>query len=208
MTATNRVKANRYNHLIALFVCLGSYSYGFNSGIIGGVIGQPSWYSYFDMDPTGSYATSIIETSIGIYYAGGFFGCLTVNWLTNKLGRRAGIQIITAFTIVAAVIQTASVHIAMFIVGRLLGGAAAGMINATVPIYISEIAPAAQRGRLVGFHGALTIVAYVSITHSRLVSHADSRSREWSGGQVWESTSRPTRRYSGACCWLFRLSPL
>jgi MFS family permease len=164
MTATTRVKANRYNHLIALFVCLGSYSYGFNSGIIGGVIGQPSWYSYFDMDPTGSYATSIIETSIGIYYAGGFFGCLTVNWLTNKLGRRAGIQVITAFTIIAAFIQTASIHIAMFIVGRLLGGVAAGMINATVPIYISEIAPAAQRGRLVGFHGALTIVAYVSIT--------------------------------------------
>lgn len=47
MAATNTVKANRYNHVIALFVCLGSYSYGFNSGIIGGVIGQPSWYSYF-----------------------------------------------------------------------------------------------------------------------------------------------------------------
>ena len=47
MATSNTVKANRYNHLIALFVCLGSYSYGFNSGIIGGVIGQPSWYSYF-----------------------------------------------------------------------------------------------------------------------------------------------------------------
>jgi MFS family permease len=208
MTATNRVKANRYNHLIALFVCFGSYSYGFNSGIIGGVIGQPSWYSYFDMDPTGSYATSIIETSIGIYYAGGFFGCLTVNWLTNKLGRRAGIQIITAFTIVAAVIQTASVHIAMFVVGRLLGGAAAGMINATVPIYISEIAPAAQRGRLVGFHGALTIVAYVSLLYRPEIAQADLDSREWSDGQAWESILRSTPRYSGACCWLFRLSPL
>ena len=90
------------------------------------------------------------------------FSDLVVNWLTNKLERRAAVQIITAFNIVAAAIQTASVHIAMFIVGRLLGGAAAGMINATVPVYISELAPAAQRGRLVGFHGALTVVAYVS----------------------------------------------
>lgn len=114
------------------------------------------------MDPTSSYAASIIETSVGVYYAGGFFGCLTVNWLSNKFGRRAAIQIITVFTIFAAVIQTASVHIAMFIVGRLLGGVAAGMINTTVPIYVSEISPPAQRGRLVGFHGALTIVAYVS----------------------------------------------
>jgi MFS family permease len=164
MEPTHLTKANSYNHLIALLVCLGSYAYGFNSGIIGGVIGQPSWYTYFDMNPTSSYATSVIETSVGVYYAAGFFACLSINWLANGLGRTRAIQLTAMLTIVAATIQTASVHIAMFIVGRVLGGVAAGAINTLVPLYISEIAPAAQRGRLVGFHGAFTIVAYVSQT--------------------------------------------
>ena len=55
----------------------------------------------------------------------------------------------------------------MFIVGRLFGGVATGMIKTTVPGYVSEISPPAHRGRLVGFHGALTIVAYVSSAHIR-----------------------------------------
>lgn len=112
----------------------------------------------------------MIETSIGVYYAGGFFGCLGVNWLADRLGRRMTVQLITAFIIASCIIQTASVHIAMFIVGRMLGGVGAGMINTIVPMYISELAPAAQRGRLVGFHGALTIVAYVSCSQRRRVT--------------------------------------
>ena len=181
MASHVRVKANRYNHIVALFVCLGSYAYGFNSGVIGAVIGLPSWYSYFGMVSGSAYAASIIDASNGLYYAGGFFGCLTVNWLSDTLGRRLAIQLIVCLIIVATVIQTGSVHIAMFIVGRLLGGIGAGMINSTVPTYISEIAPASQRGRSVGFHGVLTVTAYVSpSTSSR--RPALTVFREWLAG--------------------------
>ena len=87
MASHVRVKANRYNHIVALFVCLGSYAYGFNSGVIGAVIGLPSWYRYFGMVSGSAYAASIIDASNGLYYAGGFFGCLTVNWLSDTLGQ-------------------------------------------------------------------------------------------------------------------------
>lgn len=37
-----RVKANTYNYVVALIACLGSFTQGFNSGIIAMIIGQPS----------------------------------------------------------------------------------------------------------------------------------------------------------------------
>ncbi|EED21061.1 sugar transporter, putative [Talaromyces stipitatus ATCC 10500] len=155
-----RVKANRYNYCVALFVCLGSFTYGFTSGIFGTVIGQTSWWNYFNLAMDSSYGAVILDLCNGLFYAGGFLGCLTVNWLSDTFGRRRAIQIIMTICIIAAVIQTSSVHVAMLIVGRCLGGIAADMINCTVPTYISEISPPSQRGRLVGFHGVWTLVAF------------------------------------------------
>lgn len=49
----------------------------------------------------------------------------------------------------------------MFIVFRFFAGAAAFMLLAAVPLYVSEIVPANRRGALVGAHGATLSVGYV-----------------------------------------------
>lgn len=98
---------------------------------------------------------------MGLYFVGGVLGCFSVNWICDSVGRRRAIQYMATIIVVAVAIQTGSVHIAMFIVGRFIAGIGAGMIACTIPIYISEISPASQRGRLVGFHGVLFVVALV-----------------------------------------------
>ena len=48
---------------LVLITTLGSFTYGFNSSIMGTVFGLKSFYSYFDLDTTGpgaDYAASII----------------------------------------------------------------------------------------------------------------------------------------------------
>lgn len=40
----------------------------------------------------------------------------------------------------------------------------AGMANAIVPVYQSEISPATQRGRMVGSHGFAVVSGYVSLS--------------------------------------------
>ena len=111
MAAHVRARANTYNYLVAFFVALGSFTYGFNSAIIGSVIGLPSFYAYFDFVATSSYGGSIIGASNGLYTGGGVIGCWTVNWLSDKLGRRMAIQIIVLICIVSAALQTGSVAI-------------------------------------------------------------------------------------------------
>ena len=169
MTAHIRARANSYNFIIAFFVGLGSFTYGFDSAIVGSVIGLPSFYSYFNFEYTSSYGSSIIGANNGVYAGGGAIGCWIVNWLSDKLGRRLAIQLIAALCIISAAIQTGSVHIAMFLVGRFLNGVAVGMINCTVPTYISEIAPAAQRGLLVGAHGICICASYVRLLFPRIL---------------------------------------
>ncbi|KAK5209182.1 hypothetical protein LTR41_005581 [Exophiala xenobiotica] len=155
-----RAKANRYNFAIAFFVALGSFTYGFNSAIIGSVIGEPSFYSYFKFEATSAYGGRILGASNGTYAGAGVIGCWTVFWLLDTLGRKRAVQIIALVCIISAALQAGAVHIAMFLVGRCLNGLGVGFINTAIPTYISEISPPAQRGRIVGSHGFIICVSY------------------------------------------------
>lgn len=179
---TLSTKGNKYNFLVIFFVALGSFTYGYNSAIIGAVFGLPSFYNYFDialdgphategntiiggkfpMPPQALYYLTFSAAANGLFAGGGIIGCLILSWFSNKFGRRPTIQITCVLCIVSAIIQGASVHVAMFLVGRLFNGIGVGMINVAVPLYQSELSPAKQRGRMVGSHGFLVVCGYVS----------------------------------------------
>jgi MFS family permease len=97
-----------------------------------------------------------------LYSAGGLIGALSVGWLADRLGRKRSIQLICAFCVTASVFTTASVNIAMFLVGRTLQGASSGMIDTICPLYQSEVSPAHARGRMVGMHAFFLVLGYVS----------------------------------------------
>ena len=90
-------------------------------------LGQPSWYAYFDLsqDPTNpryDFTNSILGTVNGVFSAGGCFGALFVAWACDSLGRRTSILFASPVAIVGGALQGGAVHIAMFLVGRLLSG--------------------------------------------------------------------------------------
>jgi MFS family permease len=115
---------------------------------------------YFTPESTGLSLDQILGSTNGITFAGAFFGCLAASLLSDRMGRVRAIQIICCICIVGAVLQAASVHIAMLFIGRFIGGLGSGMINSTVPLYQSEVAPARARGRMVGVHGFLLVTGY------------------------------------------------
>jgi hypothetical protein len=94
-------------------------------------LGQPSWYAYFDLsqDPTNpryDFTNSILGTMNGVFSAGGCFGALCVAWACDRLGRRSSILLASPVAVVGGALQGGAVHIAMFLVGRLLSGFAVG----------------------------------------------------------------------------------
>ena len=166
MQPIKRAKANRYNFAIAFFVALGSFTYGYNSAIIGTVIGQPSFYDYFGFQATTPYGSSIIGALNGLYAGAGVIGSLSVFTLLDVLGRRRAIQVAAIVCVITAALQAGSVHIAMFLTARFLNGLGVAWLNCSVPTYLSEISPALQRGRIVGAHGFILCSGYVSMMYN------------------------------------------
>uniref|UniRef100_A0A0B7KSN6 Major facilitator superfamily (MFS) profile domain-containing protein n=1 Tax=Bionectria ochroleuca TaxID=29856 RepID=A0A0B7KSN6_BIOOC len=155
--------STRYNFLIIFFVALGSFTYGFNSAISGSVLGLSSFLNYFNLTTSGpgvSKSNQIIGANNALFAGGGIIGCMTVPWFLDRCGRRLALQITCLICVVSAVVQAASVHTGMLLVGRFINGIGVGMIDVAVPIYQSEISPAKVRGRMVGSHGFLVVVGY------------------------------------------------
>ncbi|KAK5744134.1 hypothetical protein LTR17_002164 [Elasticomyces elasticus] len=151
---------SRYNYALALFVALGSFTYGFSNSVIGSVLGLPSFYAYFDLASDGSGASGIIGATSGLFAGGGALGALCTHWLADRFGRVRAIQIAAAICAVSGAIQAGSVHVAMFLIGRFISGLGVGLLVSLVPVYQSEISPAETRGRVVGTHGFLIVTGY------------------------------------------------
>ena len=116
---------NRYNFLVVFFVTFGSLTYGYNSAIIGAVIGLPSFFEYFNISLTGPNAAAGSRSTgatNGLFAGGGLIGCIIMTWLADRIGRKRAIQVTAVLCIVSAALQAGSVHIAMFLVARFLNG--------------------------------------------------------------------------------------
>lgn len=164
LTTSNMADASRYNFLVVFLVTFGSLTYGYNSAIIGSVIGLPSFFAYFQISLTGANAAEgsrITGATNGLFAGGGLIGCFFITWLADAVGRKRSIQVTATLCVIAGAIQAGSVHIAMFLVGRFLMGVGVGMVNVITPLYQSEISPAKSRGRMVGSHGFILCVGYV-----------------------------------------------
>ncbi|RKK27588.1 hypothetical protein BFJ66_g16131 [Fusarium oxysporum f. sp. cepae] len=149
-----------YNVLIVTFVALGSFTYGFNSAIMGVVIGLPEFFRYFNISLDNNEGNSITGATNGLYCGGGVFGCIFVPFFLKKYGRKRTIQLGALVAIISAALQSGSVHIAMFLLARFLNGISVGMLNTSIPIFQSEVSLAHERGRMVGTHGVLVVSGY------------------------------------------------
>ena len=88
-----------------------------------------------------------------IFYAGQFAAFATISGrLSNYLGRRYAALTGVAVICAGAVLQTASVNVAMMVVGRIIAGAGSGIVSTAVPLYLSEVSPAEWRGMFVGLN--------------------------------------------------------
>ncbi|KAJ9150404.1 High-affinity glucose transporter [Pleurostoma richardsiae] len=129
-----------------IVMSMGSIFWGYDIGILSTIYVAPGFKKTLH-NPSSS-DTGLITA---IFYAGQFVGFAFVAGPTNnKLGRRwAGFTGVTILCL-GAVLQTAAYHIAMMIVGRIISGVGTGIVSTAVPLYLSEIAPAASRGLYVG----------------------------------------------------------
>jgi MFS family permease len=155
----SNMKANQRLLLYILAMSLGGAVIGIDLGIIATTLAQKAFQDY--MFPPGSKnIPSLTGAIVSMGSAGNAIGCLINGLLLEKLGRRKTLMFSTLFTIVGSVFQTVANGVPLMIVGRFVAGFALGILNPTIPIYISELAKPEERARLVGIFGMLVALGF------------------------------------------------
>ncbi|KAJ3544452.1 hypothetical protein NM208_g3042 [Fusarium decemcellulare] len=142
--------------LMGLFVGLGGFLYGYDTGVISGILGMPEWRRLFangHINAEGQPAVSAGDESliVSILSAGTLIGALAAAPCADYFGRKWGLIWSTAIVFnLGVALQTAATSQPLFIAGRFFAGFGVGLISAQVPLYQSETAPKWIRGVIVG----------------------------------------------------------
>ena len=88
--------------------------------------------------------------AMGAALYGTVLGSLLGSWPTDKFGRKPTLLFIGLLYVISAVGCAFANGVGMFIAARVIGGLGIGISTVAAPLYISEIAPPAYRGRLAG----------------------------------------------------------
>lgn len=128
---------------------------GYDSAFIGGSIALGSFKSEFNW-PTDAEKSDLLSANIvSLYQAGAFFGSFFAYAAGHFLGRKIGLQIFAAVFILGSGLMlgaTGQRGFGLIYAGRVLAGIGVGGASNLTPIYISELAPPAIRGGLVGLY--------------------------------------------------------
>jgi len=143
-----------YVWLISVVAALGGLLFGWDWVVIGGA--KPFFERFFGIQ--GNAALSGWVNSCALI--GCLAGALAAGALSNTFGRKRLLIASAALFAVTSVGNGLAGTLGIFIFWRMLGGLAIGLASSLSPMYISEVAPASMRGRLVSVN-QLTIVVGV-----------------------------------------------
>lgn len=137
------MRTKRQTHLIALIVGLGGILYGYDIGVIAGAL--PFIQKAI---PLTHWQLGFI---VGAVLGGGLVGSLIAGPLADWLGRRMIIALSAALFLIGILCITVAHSYHSLLYARLLLGIAIGVVAVAVPLYVSEIAPPAARGKQVTY---------------------------------------------------------
>ncbi|MFA6128122.1 MAG: sugar porter family MFS transporter [Bacteroidales bacterium] len=123
---------------------LGGLLFGFDTAVISGTI--PFITKYFTL------SDAMLGWAVSTALIGCVVGSLSVGKPGDLFGRRLMLKIMALLFIVSAVGTGLANSLTVFVLFRFIGGLAIGGASVLAPMYISEIAPARMRGRLVAIN--------------------------------------------------------
>jgi sugar porter (SP) family MFS transporter len=127
---------------------------------------------------------------------GTVLGSLCGGWPTDRLGRKPTLVLIGVLYVVSAIGSAYAWDVGSFIAARFIGGLGVGLSTVAAPLYISEIAPPAYRGRLAGmFQFNIVFGIIVAFLSNFLLRDVGENAWRWMLGVE----TFPALAYTGLC---------
>jgi SP family arabinose:H+ symporter-like MFS transporter len=156
----------------AITSALAGFLFGFDTVVISGA--EQKIQSLWNLSP------GMHGIAMGAALYGTVLGSLIGGWPTDRWGRKATLIWIGVLYILTAVGCGLAWDINSFLIARFLGGVGIGVSTIAAPLYISEIAPPAHRGRLAGmFQFNIVFGIVVAFASNALLSGIGENAWRW-----------------------------
>ncbi len=181
MTEASPERANmRFIAAIVAVATIGGFMFGYDSGVINGTVeGLETTFRSGSIGTGFNVASLLIGCAVGAFIAGR---------LADRIGRR-NVMLIAAFLFIVSAIGTGAAGSSLvFVASRFLGGLAVGAASVLSPAYISEVTPAAIRGRLSSVQQIMIIIGLTAafLSNWLLAGAAGGSTAEfWLGYPAW-----------------------
>ncbi|KAK5108276.1 hypothetical protein LTR62_008591 [Meristemomyces frigidus] len=138
-------------YYLGAIACIGGFLFGYDSGIIGGVLTFQSFEHDFGIAANND--TKFSSLAVALQQLGAFVACFAIWPVTRRYGRRYAIAICSLIFCVGAALQTANTHsVSVFCLGRVIAGIGLGGSSVVVPMFSGEMTPKEIRGQIGSFY--------------------------------------------------------
>lgn len=155
-----RTRPNRTIYALTLSAGLSGLLFGYDTGVISSTL--VSIRDDLSHRPLTTFDKSLITAVTSLF---ALVSAPTTGYLADKHGRKPVIALASVLFTIGAALQAVASQVWVMVVGRAAVGAAVGLASCATPLYITELAPADLRGRLVTIQSLFItggqVVAYV-----------------------------------------------
>ncbi|WP_205510681.1 sugar porter family MFS transporter [Longitalea arenae] len=164
-----------YLFMITLVASLGGFLFGFDMAVVSGIL--PLLQKQFSLSAfqEGWFVSSaLVGCIVGVAISGE---------LSDRLGRKKPLLLAAFLFLLSALGCSLLPSLTGIITARIVGGIGIGLASNVVPLYISEIAPARIRGRLVTYYQLAVTLGILAayLTNSALLNYALEHTNDTGG---------------------------
>ena len=156
----------------AITSALAGFLFGFDTVVISGA--EQRIQALWHLSP----AVHGVALAAALY--GTVIGALTGGFPADRFGRKPTLLWVGVLYIVSAIGSALATNVQVFIAARFIGGIGIGVSTVVAPMYIAEIAPPADRGRLAGmFQFNIVFGIVVAFLSNALLANIGDNAWRW-----------------------------
>lgn len=151
------IKGDGLMLFVTCFASLGVFLFGYDQGVMSGIITGPYFKAYFSHPSAYEIGTLVASLELGALVTS-----LACGRLADIFGRKNTLFWGAVIFSAGGAIQTFTSGYDTMLIGRVVSGLGVGVLSMIVPTYQSEISPAENRGKLACIEFTGNIIGYAS----------------------------------------------
>ncbi|KAJ5297538.1 hypothetical protein PENANT_c005G03852 [Penicillium antarcticum] len=159
--------------LIAMTAAFSASLDGYQINLNGGIVSNKGFIRQMASPGTSIIAGKYISAWGGIQSAGQTVGQILLQYATERFGRKVAFYIIWVDLVISVFIESFATRWDHWLAAKLFSGMGVGMLQSTLPLYLSEIAPTQLRGFYINAYSFWFVVGqiFASVALKELSAH-------------------------------------